>query len=77
MTNLIVHNYVKYTHTHTHTYTCTHSSCSSWGTRDAWSSVPQLMDLLVVDLCSSLANFMMAHPRPVAGKWSYKLGKAL
>ena len=68
-----MHNHVKYTHTHTHT----HCSYSNWGTRDAWPSAPQLMDLLVIDLCSLLANFMMAHPLPVAGKLSYKLGKAL
>ena len=39
----------------------------NWGVRDAWSSAPQLTDLLVVDLHSSLANFMMT-PIPIAGK---------
>ena len=49
----------------------------NWGGRDAWSSAPQLMsyvtDLLVVDLQLSLANFMMTHPVPIAGKLPIKL----
>ena len=41
-----------------------------WGARDAWSNAPQchVTDLLVVDLRSSLAYFMMPHPLPIANK---------
>ena len=40
-------------------HTCvTHSSCNLW----------HVTDLLVVDLPSSLAYFMMTHPLSVAGK---------
>ena len=35
-------------------------------------SLCHVTDLLVVDLCSSLAYFMMTHPLPIAGKLPIK-----
>ena len=33
---------------HTHKHTCTHTHDINWGTRDAWSSAPQLMSYVYV-----------------------------
>ena len=60
------------THTimHTQYHTHTHSSyMTSIGVHEMHGRVhPNKCHVTVVDLCSSLAYFMMTHPFPVAGK---------
>ena len=55
-----------HTHTHAHTRAHTHSSYM------ILIGVHEMHDLLVVDLRSSLAYFMMTHPLPIAGKLPIK-----
>ena len=73
--NYLISTQHKRTHIHSHTHTQLHTQLLHdiyWGTQDAWSSECHVTDLLIVDLCSSLAYFMMTHPLPVGSKLPIK-----
>ena len=57
------------THTHTHTH---NSYLPVIGVYEMHANYWQIIILLVVDLCSSLAYFMMTQPLPIAGKLPIK-----